>query len=274
MANIYAGNPAKVKKIKKHTLQEWSFTLKVELKVIPGQFVMLSLPRAGEVPISISGFSADSIEVTIRNTGKVTSQIFSRVKVGDLLYLRGPYGNGFPLEKFEQQHLLVIAGGSGLAAAKSVIEFYLNQRQVKLNRLDVLAGFKSPQHILFREEINKWQKKYKKDHKYNIEIELTVDTDEDYAWLGSIGFVVNFIKDVKEIGADTQTIVIGPPLMMKNAVRELLQYGVAEQNIWLSFERHMKCGVGKCGHCRIREKCVCTDGPVFNYQESQDLIVL
>ena len=269
MDNIYLPHPAKVLEIRKHTQQEWSFLLDYKVKDEPGKFVMVSLPFAGEAPVSISGFEARGIELTIRNVGQVTSRIF-KLNPGDVIYVRGPYGNSFPLEKFKDRHLLIIAGGSALAAVKPVIERYLNGCSSLIRRLDVLAGFRSPKHILFREDIERW-KKSRISNKC-IDIEVTVDSDEDYAWMGSIGFVVNFIKTVKNIGKDTSAIVIGPPLMMKNSVRELSGCNVKVENIWLSFERHMKCGVGKCGHCRIRDKYVCVDGPVFNYTEAKELI--
>lgn len=269
MDNIYLPNPVKVLCIKKHTQTEWSFLLDYKAEEEPGRFVMVSLPFAGEAPVSISGFYSHGIELTIRNVGQVTSRIF-KLNAGDIIYLRGPYGNSFPLEKFKDEHLLIIVGGSALAAVKPVIEYYINGHSSMLGRFDVLAGFKSPKHILFREDIERWKKS--RISNKSIDIEVTVDSDEEYAWLGSIGFVVNFIKNVKGIGEDTKAIVIGPPLMMRNSVRELLGCKVKEENIWLSFERHMKCGVGKCGHCRIRDKYVCIDGPVFNYTEAGELI--
>jgi len=267
--NIYLPNSVKVLEIRKHTPAEWSFLLDYKAKAEPGRFVMVSLPYAGEAPVSISGFDSRGIELTIRNIGQVTSRIF-KLNPGDIIYVRGPYGNSFPLEKFQDEHLLIIAGGSGLAAVKPVIEHYIQKHNSMLRRLDLLAGFKSPKHILFRQELENW-KKSRMSNKC-IDIEITVDDDEDYAWMGSIGFVVNFIKNVKSIGKDTRVILIGPPLMMKNSVRELLACEVKEENIWLSFERHMKCGVGKCGHCRIGDKYVCIDGPVFNWTEAKELI--
>lgn len=263
MENIYRSKSAEILGIQKHTHGEWSFDLQTDIKGTPGQFVVLSLPRAGEVPISISGFNPNSIQVTIRKVGKVTSQIFNE-SPGNNLYIRGPYGNGFPLEEFENQHLLIIVGGSAIAPAKSLVEYYFKSNNHKLKKLDILAGFRSPKHILFHNELNSWKKK--------SNTVITVDNDEDYAWMGSIGFVVDFIKDIKHIGEDTKVIIIGPPLMMKNSIRELLQHKVKEENIWLSLERHMKCGTGKCGHCRIRDKYVCCDGPVFNYQETKYLV--
>ncbi len=267
--NIYLPNPVKVLDIRKHTQTEWSFLLDYKVEEEPGKFVMVSLPYAGEVPVSISGFDSRGIELTIRNVGQVTSRIF-KLNQGDIVYVRGPYGNSFPMERFRDGHLLIIVGGSALAAIKPVIERYINGHSSMLRRLDVLAGFKSPKHILFREDIKRWKNSRISDKCINIEV--TVDSDEDYAWMGSIGFVVNFIKNVKDIGKDTMAIVIGPPLMMKNSVRELLSCKVKEEKVWLSFERHMKCGVGKCGHCRIRDKYVCIDGPVFTYTEAKKLI--
>lgn len=261
--NVYKSNPVEVIDVKRHNPNEWSFRLRERIMGTPGQFVIVSVPGAGEVPISISGFYPDSFEITIRNIGKVTSEIF-KLHPGTVLYIRGPYGNGFHLEEFKGAHLLVIAGGSAITTAKSLVEYYLGGGNGRLKRLSVLAGFRSPKHILFRDELNSWKKM--------AEVMVTVDNDEDYAWLGSIGFVVSFIKDVKYIGEDTRVVIIGPPLMMQNAVRELLQHNVKEENIWLSLERHMKCGLGKCGHCRINDKYVCTDGPVFNYKDAVGLI--
>ncbi|MFQ5455791.1 MAG: FAD/NAD(P)-binding protein [Nitrospirota bacterium] len=264
MNNIYSSRPAEVLKIRKHTSSEWSFLLRTEIKAIPGQFVMLSLPKTGEIPVSISGFDVRGIEVTIRNVGRITGQVFKSSRPGGQFYIRGPYGYGFPLAEFEDRHLLIMVGGSAIAAVKPLVEYYIGENNSKLKNLDILAGFKSPRHILFRKELALWRKK--------CNVIVTVDNDEDYAWMGSIGFVVDFVKDIKNIGNDTMAIVIGPPLMMKNSVQELICYDLRETNIYLSFERHMKCGVGKCGHCRIRDKYVCVDGPVFSYKDAKDLI--
>ncbi len=263
MDNIYLGKPSEVLEIRKHTPAEWSILLDTEISAVPGQFVMVSLPGVGEVPISISGFDSHSIELTIRDVGKVTSQI-CQISPGDNLYVRGPYGNGFPLQEFKDEHLLIIVGGSAIAPVKPLIQYYLSNPHFQLKGLDIIAGFRSPRHILFRDELNRWKKR--------CNVRITVDNDEDYAWMGSIGFVVDYIKAVQDISEDTRTIIIGPPLMMTNSVRELLRHNVKKENVYVSFERHMKCGTGKCGHCRIRDKYVCLDGPVFNYDEVKELI--
>lgn len=265
MDNIYAGQPVEILKIDKHTNMERSFQLDDRIQGIPGQFVMVSLAQIGEIPISISGFHSTGVEITFRNVGKVTSAL-SRLKTGDELYLRGPYGRGFPVEVFEGQHLLIIAGGTGVAAVKPLVEYFLYGNKHQITKLDILVGFRSPKHLLFRKELKRWGQ--------NAGVLVTVDTTEDEteAWAGGIGFVVDFVKHVRDIGPDTQVVVVGPPLMMTNTVRELIHHHVRDHNIWTSLERHMKCGVGKCGHCRIRDKYVCLDGPVFNYVEAQSLM--
>jgi anaerobic sulfite reductase subunit B len=263
--NIFESKPAKIIAIKKHNRSEWTFTLALKIPQRPGQFMMVSLPGVGEAPISISQYDDSTFDLTIRNVGKVTSQIF-RLGVGDLVYARGPYGSSFPLDEFDGEHLLLIAGGSGVAAVKALADHYTGQGANELKKLDLLFGFRSPKHLLFRRELQEWRKQ--------SNIFLTVDSkeDDDELWDGGIGFVVQFVKDVEDIGRDTRIVVVGPPLMIANTVRELLRHGVMEENIWLSFERHMKCGVCKCGHCRIGDKYVCADGPVFNYIEAKTLI--
>lgn len=265
MDNIYSGERVKILEIQKHTSIERSLKLDIGIERGPGQFVMVSLPHAGEIPISISGFTSTAIEITVRNAGRVTSEIF-RLKAGDELYVRGPYGRGFPVEQFEDQHLLVIAGGTGLASVKPLVENYLDDAGHNLKKLDLLVGFRSPKHILFRKKLERWGR--------DSGVIITVDTTEGEteAWAGGIGFVVDFVKHIGGIGPETKVVVVGPPLMITNTTRELFRHDVRRENVWLSFERHMKCGVGKCGHCRIREKCVCLDGPVFNYVEAKTLI--
>jgi anaerobic sulfite reductase subunit B len=265
LPNIYASEPAKILGIRKHTAQEWSFSLAFNAEEEPGKFVMVSLPDTGEVPISISGFSKGAIELTVRKVGDVTSGLFTRA-VGDSLSIRGPYGEGFPLEVFDGLPLLIVAGGSGVAAVKSLLDYYTNQEPMAVNSVDLVVGFRSPRHVLFRRELKAWEK--------CGSVVVTVDKteDDDESWAGGIGFVVDYVKHVEGIGNETQVVLVGPPMMMTNTVRELRNNGVLEENIWLSFERHMQCGVGKCGHCRIRDKYVCLDGPVFNYVEARSLI--
>jgi len=268
MNNIYEGAPVKILKIAKHTESEWSFILDYKTKNEPGKFVMISALGAGEVPISISGFFPESIELTIRNVGQVTSALFKK-KVGDDVFFRGPYGNTFPVDDFLGKRLLIIAGGTGVAAVKSVIEYYRREDQCVLKELDILIGFRSAKNILFKHELKTWLGWSKK-----CRVLLTIDTheDEEEEWKGNIGYVSEYIHEVDGLDAQTKCIVVGPPMMMVNTIKELSKFNIQEENIWVSFERHMKCGVGKCGHCRINAKYVCVDGPVFNYAQAKTLI--
>mgnify|MGYP001575271450 CR=1 FL=1 len=227
MDNIYKSSPVEVIDITKHTHSEWSFLLKIALREEPGKFIMVSIPNSGEVPISISGFTDASIEITIRDAGKVTSEIF-KIKPRDYLYVRGPYGNGFSLEQLVDKHLLIIVGGSGIAAVKPLIEYYQKPNQCRLKKLDILAGFKSPKHILFQREFQEWSSLA---GQCNVLITVDTNEDEEERWLGGIGFVVKFIKDVKDLGRETQVIIVGPPMMMLNSVRELLGCQVKEERL-------------------------------------------
>ncbi len=268
MDNIYKTYQAKIRQIRKHSPTEWSFVLEYKVDNEPGKFVMVSLPGAGEAPISISGFGPDHIELTIRNVGEVTSGLF-KLLPGEYFHIRGPYGNTFGAESFLGKHLLVIAGGSGVAAIKPVVEYFHCRGKRALKQLDIVVGFRSPSSLIFKDELKSWAKWSRQ-----CNVILTVDSNEgeEEQWQGGIGFVVDFIKHVRNVGEETISIVVGPPRMMTNTVRELFTFGIKPENILLSFERHMKCGVGKCGHCRIRDKYVCTDGPVFNYNEAKELI--
>lgn len=207
MGNIYSSRSVKILEIKNHTPLERSFLLDYQVKSEPGKFVMVSLPGAGEIPVSISGFTLKGIELTIRNVGKVTSAIFA-TEPGNYLHVRGPYGNAFPVERFFGEHLLVVAGGSGVAAAKPLIEYFHTPGECTLKKLDILAGFRSPKQILFKKTFKEWSEWSK-----NCNVVLTVDTREDESedWKGHIGFVIQYIGYVKDIGSKTQCVVIGPP---------------------------------------------------------------
>lgn len=233
-----------------------------------GQFVQVSIPKVGEAPISISDFSEEegTIDLLIRRVGTVTDGIF-QLKVGDTLYLRGPYGNGFPYETYKDQNVIIIGGGSGVAPVRSIINRIYNHAD-EVKKLQVLFGFKNKELILFKEEIEKWRES----------MTLFVTLDEGQACdAHRIGKVtdhldgLSLLKD-KQHMRDLQVIIVGPPLMMKFTAIAIANYGVPDQNIWLSFERNMSCAVGKCGHCKINETYVCLDGPIFRYDTAQKLI--
>lgn len=230
------------------------------LKPLPGQFMEVSIPKVGECPVSISDFNSEYIELTIRKVGKVTSAI-NALKKGDYLFVRGPYGNGFPLERFKNNRLVMVLGGIGLVPVKSIINrYYKNDGEIK--GLDLLTGFRNPQEIVFKDELNRWQGKFK--------VFITVD-EGNKDWQGRIGLVSELIKEIN-IDKQDVAIVVGPISMIKAAAEELMKQGMDKENIWVSYERRMSCGIGKCGHCRIGDQYVCLDGPVFNYQQAETLV--
>lgn len=239
-------------------------TYKVEFDepVKGGQFLQVSIPRVGEAPISVSDFGDGYVEMTIRKVGNLTNEIYN-LKAGDYMHLRGPYGNGFPIENYKNKHLIVAAGGTGLAPVKQIIN-YFHQNIHELKKFDLLMGFKTPDDILFKDEIKAWEK--------GINVILTVDNkDED--WLGNSGLITTYIKDIKiENMDDVEVVIVGPPIMMKFTALEFLKLGIPKQKIWVSFERKMSCAIGKCGHCKIDETYVCLEGPVFNYTKAETLI--
>ena len=256
--------PEKKKILEVTSQTEIDITYKVEFdkEVRGGQFVQLSIPRIGEAPISISDFGEGYIEMTIRKVGSLTDEIYN-LKKGDYIHIRGPYGNGFPIEEFENKHLIIAAGGTGLAPVKKVINIY-NENIHKLKKFDLLIGFKSPKDILFSNEIEKW--------KENINLTLTVDNKgED--WKGNTGLITTFVPKINIPSTeDVAVIIVGPPIMMKFTALEFLKLGIPKKNIWVSFERKMSCAIGKCGHCKIDETYVCLEGPVFNFVKAETLI--
>ncbi|SHJ69117.1 anaerobic sulfite reductase subunit AsrB [Tepidibacter formicigenes] len=239
-------------------------TYKVEFdkELKGGQFLQVSIPKVGEAPISVSDFGDGYIEMTIRKVGKLTNEIYN-LKPGDYMYLRGPYGNGFPIEKYKNKHLIIAAGGTGLAPVKNIINYFHNNIG-EVKKFDLLMGFKSPKDILFKDEIEKWKK--------NIDVILTVDNGDEN-WSGNTGLITKYVPKVEiESMDDLEVVIVGPPVMMKFTALEFLRLGVLKEKIWVSFERKMSCAIGKCGHCKVDETYVCLEGPVFNYTKAENLI--
>jgi anaerobic sulfite reductase subunit B len=267
---------AKILEKLKQTEIDWTYRLECQIKPVFGQFMEVSIPGVGECPISISDFGEGYIEMTIRKVGKVTEGIDGLDKE-DCLYLRGPYGHGFPVEEFHNKHLIIAAGGTGLAPVKSVINyFYANLGFLK--EFDILCGFKTPSDILFKSDLDKWAQVFSVEVTADKADELkTESTDNSKAktnsWPSKIGLITNLVPDLQIPSlADTRVILVGPPIMMKYTAQEFLRRGIAKENIWVSFERKMSCGLGKCGHCKIDETYVCLEGPVFNFIQAQKLL--
>jgi len=262
MKNEYIPFLSEIQEVIKHTDVEFTFRMAYQGDVKPGQFFEVSIPKFGEAPISVSGIGHDTVDLTIRRVGKVTDEIFEHYK-GDKLFLRGPYGNGFDVEKYKGKELVVIAGGTGLSPVKGVVEYFSNHID-ESKGMTLVAGFKTPKDILFLEDFGRW--------KQNMDVILTVDCgDEDMVC--QTGLVTEYIPQIKFKDVEQAVaIVVGPPMMMKFTTQGLLDIGFLEENIWISQERKMCCGIGKCGHCKIDDVYVCLDGPVFNFAKGRHLL--
>lgn len=261
--NLYIPVASKIIDIVEHTEIEWTFRVNANTKdVLPGKFYEISLPKFGESPISVSGYGEDYIDFTIRNVGKVTSELFKH-KVGDNFLIRGPYGNGFDVSLYENRDVVVVAGGSGLAPVRGIIEHFYSNRE-KCKSFKLIVGFRSPEDVLFKDDLKKWSEK--------LDILVTVDSAPE-VYEGPVGLVTKYIPELKIENVDEMSaIVVGPPMMMKFTVAEFLKRDLAEKNIWVSYERKMCCGVGKCGHCKMDSTYICIDGPVFEYSYAKNLI--
>jgi anaerobic sulfite reductase subunit B len=255
--------PHKVIQIDPETDLESTFRIEVDSPPAWGQFYMVSIPRIGEMPISVSGIGTGWIDMTIRKVGKVSQAVHS-LNENATLFLRGPYGNGFPMEEFKGQHLAVVAGGSGIAPVRPLVDYYY-QHPDEVDKLDLLFGFKTPDDILFTQDIERWKGRF--------DTILTVD-DACGIWEGEcVGLVTEYVKNIKLSEPDKMDIVIvGPPVMIKFTAAEFVRLGVPEERIIVSMERRMSCGFGKCGHCKIGEYYVCLDGPVFRYNDAVKLV--
>jgi sulfhydrogenase subunit gamma (sulfur reductase) len=231
----------------------------------PGQFVEVSVLGVGEAPISISSSpsrSNKSFELCVRRVGDVTSALHS-LKPGDRVGIRGPFGRGFPFEKFRGKDLLFTPGGLGLAPLRSLINQVIDERAM-FGRVVILYGARNPGELLFKDELNHW------DEMEDVELYLTVDRGDD-SWTGNTGVITTLFRHISVYPRNTVAATCGPPIMYRFVLMELFGKGISEGNIWLSLERRMKCGVGKCGHCQINNVYACQSGPVFSYKEIKGL---
>jgi sulfhydrogenase subunit gamma (sulfur reductase) len=232
----------------------------LSFKYRPGQFALISVLGAGEAPFSISSTPSRPglLEFCIRKAGTVTDALF-RMKENDLIGFRGPYGNGFPIERMYDKDILIVVGGLGVAPLRSVLLFCLDNRD-QFRGVSLLHGAKRPAEMIFREEFLALKERE------DLECHLAVDDDDTGAWTEKIGVVTTLFPLLKEIDpTNTFGLVCGPPVMYKFVIRELVNLNIPKDQILMTLERRMKCGVGKCGHCAIDYIYTCLDGPVFTY---------
>lgn len=273
MLNSYQPQPAKITFISQQTDNIKLFRFEFEKKVLghsldikPGQFVELSLPGWGEAPFApCQGPGADYIELCIRDSGRLTHRLHE-MKIGDKVGLRGPYGNGWPVKAdnklpLEKKNLLIVVGGLGLIPLKSLIlgkEKFLG----KDSRVQIFYGARSPADMLFRHEYKRWQEN-------NVQVNLTVDK-ECASWSGCVG-LVTVLFDKIAIDDNSSVFVCGPPVMYRAILEKLAQKGFREDDIFLSLERRMHCGIGVCQHCAVGPYYTCKHGPIFSWLQLKNI---
>lgn len=229
-----------------------------------GQFVEVSIFGKGEAPISIcsSPTRGPEFDLTVRNVGSLTSQLH-KYKVGDMVGIRGPFGRGFNVQELKGKNALIIGGGIGIVPLRGLIHYIIDNRE-DYKDVTILYGSKSPSEIIFRDELKEWENA-------NINLKLTVDTAEPGSWSGNVGLITTLIPPLEIDTENTFVYIVGPPIMYKFVIQELNKKKVPHNKIIVSLERYMKCGVGKCGHCTIGNYYCCTDGPIFTYEEIENI---
>jgi len=252
--------PAEIIEVVSETPDTKTFYFKPRAKLEnprPGQFTEVYIPGVGEAPVSVSGTGPDGVIIqTIRSIGTLTEYLFKLGK-GDLIGIRGPYGKGWPIEKLEGKDILIIGGGIGLAPLRPVIKAVEKDRS-RYGRLSILYGARTPSLLLYKYEFEEYREIP------NSELLLTVD-HADETWTGNVGVVTKLIPKASVDPENAIALVCGPEIMMRFTVKALEERGFRENQIYISLERRMKCGVGLCGHCQVGPYFVCRHGPVFPY---------
>ncbi len=265
--NIYMPRECLITKTRQLTRTEKQFTLQLKdgshFTYQPGQILEVSVPGYGEIPIGVasSPTRTDSFDIVVRTVGRVSTAVNARNE-GETLWIRGPLGNGFDLNKLRHQRVLIIAGGLGLCPTRSLIQYILDKRQ-EFRDFKLFFGSRSPAEQLFTDDLAAWRRSPAVDY------QETVDR-ADANWAGNVGVITTLI-DRNEIPRDTRVIICGPPIMYRFVMLRLDAIGIPHENIFVDLERRMKCGVGKCGHCQINNLYVCCDGPVFSYDQVENL---
>ncbi len=225
---------------------------------LPGQFVMVEVPGYGEIPISISGSTTQRgmLELCIRRAGLVTG-VLHRAQPGSLVGIRGPFGTHFPLERMKSNNVLLIAGGLGLAPLRSAI-FSVTENRADYENVHILYGTANPSNLLFDYQYEQWRRVD------GVELSIIVDRGDE-SWRGPVGRITDLLPSVGDVSRDTFAIVCGPPVMFKYVCNWLSEQGMPMQRMFVSLERRMHCGMGKCCRCNVGSTYTCVSGPVFDY---------
>jgi NAD(P)H-flavin reductase len=256
-----------------HSETNDTFTLELGPKLttfgfsfLPGQFNMVYVFGVGEIPISISGNPSNTSALvhTTRAVGTVTKAM-EKLRKGDTLGIRGPYGIPWPLNEAKGKDVVIAAGGIGLAPLRPCV-YSILQNRAQYGKVVLLYGTRTPADILFREELEQWRARF------DLEVHVTVDRAAA-EWKGNVGVVTTLISKAPFDPQNTVAMICGPEVMMRFTAMELVKRGVGTSQIYVSMERNMECGIGLCGHCQYGPYFICKDGPVFRYDKIKELIM-
>ena len=231
-----------------------------------GQFAELSLWGVGECPIGIasSPMDEDWVQFTVKRMGLVTTALHN-LEAGDTMGIRGPYGNGFPMDRLEGSNIVIVAGGFAFTTLRSLTNFVLHpDNRDRFAKLTVVYGARNPGELIYKDDLERWGKRD------DIELHVTVDGGDE-SWTGNVGYVPTILGEVAPSPENAIAVVCGPPVMIRFSTPVLTELGFEPNRMLSSLEMRMKCGIGKCGRCNIGPRYVCRDGPVFTFEELQSL---
>ena len=262
VTNPYKPMPFKVLDYYRETADIFTLTVNMPIQHKPGQFVQVSLPGIGEAPISLCSDSNNFIKLNIREVGRVTKEI-AKLKVSDTIFIRGPYGNGYPMEQLAGNGVILVGGGCGVAPLKGVID-YIEHHRDQFEDVILFLGYRSPNDILFKKELVEWKERY------HLTVTVDQNPEHQFCYEAGTGFITDALNKSNLTNTNKVAFLCGPPIMMKAATTILQQKGFHEDQIFHSAERLMYCALGVCCHCMIRGKYTCIDGPVFRYDTIKD----
>jgi sulfhydrogenase subunit gamma (sulfur reductase) len=272
-ANPYQPAPARIMRISEEIADTRLFDLRFEAPDLaerfqynPGQFVQLSILGVGEAPFSLpsSPTRRGAFQLCIRRAGTFTNYLFDHVREGDLVGVRGPLGNGFPVDQFAGHDLLLVAGGLGMVPLRGLLQYLIDLRH-RFGRVMLVYGSRTPDQVLFRNELTSMSRRG------DAEITLTVDATAGQPWDGKVGVVTQLVDSLHVDVPKTFAVACGPPVFYQFLLERLVAAGFGKDRIFLSLERRMECGVGKCGHCAVGYTFTCLHGPVFSYWDALNL---
>jgi len=237
-------------------------------KFVVGQFTMISINGVGEAPFGIasSPMNRDVLQFTVKRypKGVLTTELHG-LSVGQVLGMRGPFGNGYPVKELESKNILAVGGGFALTTLRALAHYVLHEKnRAKFGKLTMFVAARNPGEMLYKKDLVKWSKRD------DVEVVKTIDSPEK-GWKGKVGYAASVLEEISPCPENTYAVVCGPPVMIKTCIDVLLKLGFPPERIVNSLEMRMKCGIGKCGRCNIGSKYVCKDGPVFTYKQLQVL---